>query len=42
MKIGYLTEANPVDKLPWSGTIYNIYQAMKSEGMDVVWILVKI
>ena len=42
MKIGYLTEANPVDKLPWSGTIYNIYQAMKSEGMDVVWIPVKI
>lgn len=41
MKIGYLTEADPNDKLPWSGTIHNIYQSMKNAGMEVVWIPVK-
>lgn len=42
MKIGYLTDANPEDKLPWSGTIHNIYRGMQNAGIDVVWIPVKL
>lgn len=42
MRIGYLTDANPEDKLPWSGTIHNIYRGMQNAGIDVVWIPVKL
>lgn len=39
MTIGYICESNPfTDRKAWSGTIYNIREAIENAGFEVVWI----
>ena len=39
MTIGYICESNPfTDRHAWSGTIYNIREAIEQAGFEVVWI----
>ncbi|WP_260212369.1 glycosyltransferase family 4 protein [Lactobacillus amylovorus] len=39
IKIGYVSPVNPEkDRMAWSGTYYNTFQAIKNAGVEVKWI----
>lgn len=36
MKVGYLSDADPLDRWTWSGTHLSMYRALEAQGLDVV------
>lgn len=38
IRIGFISLANPLDKRPWSGTLFKLYENLKTEDTDVFWI----